>query len=231
MNRNRVSFLVVLFALVVGGCVEERAFYILQNQAPNESCEVVTDEKSSITSGLLDISLSPKQGYRLIPLIKNLTASSQENDPQQPERNALDLRELRINIDASEIPLEFPSDLLSYSVPTSGVIVPGGVRAVLIEAIKPELLNAVVLPKGVRPTLHLEVTAVAARLGTNSLIESSTFNYSVKLCNKCLVQEVLATCPGAEDAFVSNACGWPQDTGPVTCCRRGDQDVCIGAAK
>ena len=73
MSRSRFPFpfLVALGLFAATGCVEERAFYILQHQLPavqNGVCVSSPSEGVFLPEGTLDVSAG--QGYWMFPLLK-----------------------------------------------------------------------------------------------------------------------------------------------------------------
>lgn len=223
MSRQRFPF-PSLLALALGlsvttGCVEERAFYILQNQLPQLSdgvCTASAGEGTFLAEGVLDISAG--QGYWMFPLLKFDILSS--ND--QVEKNNFTLREFRINLDMSEIPGEFPAEETSFTRPTSGPLRPQGTLGTVVKVVPDALVARLNVPIGVKPMIVAKIRAVAVRLATDSEIESTTFRYPITLCNGCLMHGgKINPCPTGEEetapTIVTNDCGVPQDS-TVFCC-------------
>ena len=206
---------IALVAIALSGCVDERAFYIQQNQVPQAGCQLTTDEVKFNSRGLLDVSVGV--GYTLFPLVKLEALSSKATD-QEPERNALDMRKFIVSLDMEGVPGSYPLEQTSFEVLSSGGIVPGGAQVTEVKIVPDALAQALqgVVAPGTAYTLVAAVTAVGVRRGTGSEIESTEFFYPVELCSGCLVAPVTA-CPADTTGLPTNECGLPQDD-PVTCC-------------
>lgn len=215
------AFLVICLAaagagLSSTGCVDERAFSIIQNQVPETGCVIPGDQSDLYRpSGVLD--LRGRQGYVLFPLIRNDLPATTSID-QQPERNRIYLRRFEIDLEIlGPTTQPIPSDMLSFSVPISAEMAPGQLRSSSVEIIPDALVPLLAVPDGGRSTVVATVKVVADHNGSN--IESTEFIYPVELCSGCLVT-MLDSCPAADSETVLpvNECGIPQD-GPVACCQ------------
>ena len=219
MGYRRASRLgaaaIALAAIALSGCVDERAFYIQQNQVPQAGCELSTDEAKFNSRGLLDVSVGV--GYTLFPLVK-LEALSSSGTDQQPERNALDMRKFLVSLDMGGVPGGYPVEQTSFEVLSSGGISPGGAQVTEVKIVPDPLAQALqgVVAPGTEYTIVARVTAVGVRRGTGSEIESTEFIYPVELCSGCLVPPV-TVCPDDKAGLTTNECGLPQDK-PVVCC-------------
>lgn len=224
MGQARFSFnLLVCCAFIVvlaAGCVGERSFYISQNQVPSSSCTVSSSESSELylPRGLLDISVD--KGYYVYPLVNSaLQASSSEDG--EPERNNLFIREFKVEVDLGIVPGTYSAELTNFTVPQSGILRPGGMRAFSVKVLKDELIARLDESKiaAFRPTITVKIQAVGELGG--STLESMPFYFPIELCSNCLVTR-LNTCPetGATEwpkLSQSNSCGVPQDA-LVQCC-------------
>jgi hypothetical protein len=205
--------LLVTGALFASGCVEDNAFYILQNQVPGAGCTIGTTTTTYNPQGTLDI--SGKQGYTLFPLMVNNLIQTEAVDGQ-PERNRLAIKGFEVELDLGSIPGTFPSDLLDYFEPKSGSVDPGGGKtAGAVEIFPTQLVQMLNFPSDRRPLVQASVRAVGSRGGVTH--KSALFIYPITLCNGCLV-DFRDTCPSSSDpTIITNVCGLPQDS-RVTCC-------------
>ncbi|MCC6748610.1 MAG: hypothetical protein IT371_13190 [Deltaproteobacteria bacterium] len=212
--------------LAAGGCVDETSFLITQNQVPQAGCKVDTNESVYRAIGTLDVSAG--KGYVLFPLIRNDLQASKGVD-NQPERNALHLREFQVELDLGEIPANFPAELLSFTKPTSGVMQPGERRASSVEAIPEKLVKLLSIPPNVKPIVTAKVRVVADHGVTK--MKSAAFFYPIQLCNGCLVVKA-ENCPTGEalQSAPSNTCGLPQDESTTCCNAPGRGLVCLSDA-
>lgn len=201
--------------LFQAGCDEDKSFYIYQNQVPETGCVVTADDAIYRSQGVLDVSLGA--GYVLFPLLRNDLPSKKpaEDLSDRPEPNQLHMREFRVKLDLGSTPNSTSPGELSFSRPTSGVLLPGDKRASAVEIIPDDVVTKLKVASGARPMVIAEVTAVAES-GEGDVYESLPFYYPVSLCNGCLVV-TLGTCPTSTTASDSNVCGLPQD-GPLVCC-------------
>jgi len=201
--------------LFQAACDEDKSFYIYQNQVPESGCVVTTDDTIYRSQGVLDVSLGA--GYVLFPLLRNdlPTKKPAEDISDRPEPNQLHMREFRVKLDLGSTPHSVPPGELTFSRPTSGVLLPGDKRASAVEIIPDDVVKKLKVASGARPMVIAEIKAVAES-GEGDVYESLPFYYPVSLCNGCLVV-TLGACPTSAAADDSNVCGLPQD-GPLVCC-------------
>jgi hypothetical protein len=213
----RLAFFVITFLLVIAsvGCVDDdRSFYIARMNVPLKGCTSEGERGDSLMgSGYLDVSL--KLGYIGFPLIIN----SLEPSEDKPERNKLQLKEIKIKMDRGEVPIAVPEMLLNHSEPVAGDMLPGDSLSGGIDILSDDFaaFMAANLPQDQKPLITAKLRAVATRSGSE--LETPEFSFGVKLCNGCLVdmRDACPTDPDNDTSVYSNLCGRPQD-GPVTCC-------------
>jgi hypothetical protein len=217
----------ILCLIAVTGCDEDSAFYIYQNQVPKAGCIVTVDTEIYRAQGLLDVSLGV--GYVLYPLIRNdlPVKKATGSKSERPEPNLLHLKEFRVQLDLGQVTSRYANDLLRFSRPTSGTLLPGGKRASSVEVIPSDLVKQIEVPEGARPMIMAEVKAVAED-GDGDVLESIPFFYPISLCDGCLVV-MLDACSSSTN-IKSNVCGLPQD-GPLVCCNDPDSGLLCSAGQ
>lgn len=202
---NRLLALLVLGAVGSSGCVDERAFFIVENKSPCVS-------SLSLASGVLDV--AGKQGYVVEPVVQNDLLSSAGTD-QQPERNRLQLDKFKVSLDLGQAAAaNVPDSLVNFEYPTSGTISPGSTLQAKVRVVPDALVGYLNFPSGHRPLIIATIQAVALHNG--STIESTESHFPIELCSGCLVRD-LGACPTEAVEYSSNECGLPQDQ-PVVCC-------------
>jgi hypothetical protein len=203
----------LLLLTFLAGCEEDKAFYIYQNQVPQKGCLVSDDDKVYRSQGLLDVSQGT--GYYLFPLLRNDLKARRLSGDTEP--NMLHLREFKVDLEMGSLGSGIATNLLRFTRPTSGTLLPQGKRSSVVELVPADLVKKLKIAGGAWHSVIAEVIAVA-ETGDGETLESIPFYYPVSLCYGCLVT-TLSSCPtGASlKPFQSNVCGLPQDA-PLLCC-------------
>lgn len=204
----------LLAASTLGGCVDERAFYMTLAASACDS------SGRTPARGILDV--NGKVGYRIYPNLQNdLTATA----GSQPERNRLVLRRFEVDIDVSGLgpdaaarvraqsPLSFDLEATAVIQPASSVSLSG------VPIIADSLIASLEFPTNISPVVIVsKIRAVADHNGAE--IKSVELSFPVELCRGCLITD-LGACADlkqpSQGASVTNECGLPQDT-RVGCC-------------
>lgn len=230
MQLIRTLPVLLAVTFILPACEEDIAFYIYQNQVPEEGCTISTTDKIYRPEGLLDVSLG--MGYWLFPLLYNDLPSVKggQDLSDTPDPNTLHLREYWVDLDLGGIPKKttIPGSLTSFTYPTSGMLMPGDKRASVVKVIPDDLAARINVPTGARPMIMARIQAVAST--GDDVLESMPFYYPIHLCNGCLVT-MLNSCPtDFTTSIPSNVCGIPQDVA-VACCSDPQRGVvCLPSA-
>jgi hypothetical protein len=203
------------------GCVaDDASFYIKGMRMAGAKCVVPAPGGSDfVGTGALDV--FAKVGYVAFAEVLNHYISSTGAQPGEPEKNLLQLRAFKIELDTTQVPGQYPASELNTTFHTSGTLSPaGGAMVVGMQIVTDKLAGilATTMPQGVTAMLGTKVKAVAMHAGTE--VESGEFLFPIELCNGCLVDFLKnKPCPTSTDTteYKRNVCGRPQDA-PVTCC-------------
>jgi hypothetical protein len=227
MTRRNALIVPVLFGLTLTtGCVDSfGAFYISQAMVADIDCVAPapviggsTTAGAFLGGGVLDV--SGKMGYLLFPQLENHLPSS---TGAGLESNNILVREFKVELDLSNIPGSYASNLTKFSIPKTAMLAPANASVFVLDGVIPDdlviALSSVVPGGTFRTTIIANLTAAGLRNGDG--INSPTFPFPIKVCNGCLI-DLRATCPpkstsGAAADYYSNRCGRPQDSA-VTCC-------------
>ena len=237
---NHLSAAVLLgAALFLGGCgTPPGQFIIIQDQVPQTGCEVPAGVGALyLDSGELDVSLindGADTGYLFFPLMQNnAPAPSGGIDP-----NRIALSEFQIDLSVGDdapgtIQTLFAqpprTDLIKFSVPTSGSVASGGGNTSgTVNAVTAELARDI-RSKNALPSpgdfFYLTATVRAQGKTLTSTVTSDPFHFPIRVCDGCLAND-LGICPLAQGGSNNgNPCNIAQDQS-VDCCELGSSLVC-----
>ena len=219
-------------AALAAGCVDNNAdapMRIIANIAPGEGCTVDSASNVFLDDGILDAQAGV--GYIFTPAVVNeLTLI--EGEGAGPKTIYIEGAHVDIaffdttTFDAAS----FPAELLSFDVPTSGSIEPGGGTAAFSFEIVPielarMMADAVDGTASGRTTLDVRIQMFGIKGGGE--VESRTFRYPVQICNGCLLAN-LGDCtllPSGSMGSPGGVCNALQD-GVLECCTLNGEAVC-----
>lgn len=208
---------------------------IVQNQVPavdatSGFCVVTTDSSDpSLATGKFDVDLDRPYPYFVYPLIENRLPSIQTAGGI--ERNNLLLTTVRVSIGApAGVNPQWTDNCPgTFDAPAAGVLTPGAVRAVQVEAFRTchsqrmkQMINEGDIPADLAQPVFftLNLTAIGDRSGSEQ--KSDAFPFQVQVCAGCL-QSMFPLTPACVDApkpnvFPGNPCNIAQDGPAVLCC-------------
>jgi hypothetical protein len=240
--RALTIFLTATAGACSGGLSDQ--FFIVQNQVPETSgngCLIPADKGATYRgSGIMDVGLVGERaldGYVLFPLLQNDLPARGQAGATEPNR--LVLQEFRVRLEPGP---GAPQDLvglfaspslapyLSYSVPWSGSVEPGGGNTSASVTVVPAEVARQIASSGILDQLlEVPLTARGTAVGStlSDTIESKEFEYPIAACAYCLVAN-LAFCP-FKPVNTGNACNISQDVG-VDCCLDGKSLICPSVA-
>jgi hypothetical protein len=227
----------MLFASAVGCAAQgDEVIQILQNQAPEDGCEVPGSPTSTyIGSGIIDTGAS--LGYLLHPVVKNNASSqggtrtAQRTVVVQGASVSIDFVDITLFSDAETLALD-AAGFLGFRVPTTVSILPDGATAALrAEIVAPGLLDALAakLAPG-QSTLLSTTTTVYGEMSGGS-VESQPFGYSIEVCNGCMRRDLGAcsSVPSGYEASPGGQCNLLQDIALDCCTNSSGAQICPAA--
>lgn len=219
----------------LSGCDLNEYFFVYQNQVPEAGCMITTDKEIYRQSGVLD--LRAGRGYYLFPLLENeLPPRKDASDlTSRTDPNMITMRHFTVDLEF-EGSDQLGENLTHYEQTTSGVLLPGDLRAAWVKVISDELAQTLrdqPADDGLQVTATVRGVGTLGRAGEEDLIETQPFVYSIELCSGCLVPPLMpcSTASVSLDqlaAVYGNTCGMPQDEAVFCCTVDGSEEaVCL----
>jgi hypothetical protein len=216
--------LVVLAALAA--CVDggDEAVAILQNQAPQEGCVIpATPTSDYLGAGRIDV-LSPV-GYLFTPVARNYArplSSAPLMRVAFVQGAQIEIRFARDEVfTASEQAALRDQGLTRFQTPFSAVIEPGGSTTSMAFEIVPRELIANHLADRLTPDASILLLVQVILFGDmgGSRFEAVPYQYSVEVCDGCVVEQVgaCADLPSTYPVGTGGECNPFQDR-RLTCC-------------
>jgi hypothetical protein len=225
-----------------GSCGDESRFFIAQNQAPRETCEISAEPgRAYMGTGTLDASLIgpiTPYAYGMYPVLQNdLPRAGQEGAPE-PNRLTVEAFTVRVELDraahaaarqvfddlaASESGRKF----LTFEHPFAATIEPGGGRIASGVDVFPGEVVRRLRSAGAFQGVSLIRASVIVRArgrGTNRVVETPEFRFPLDICDGCL-RRVVGACPLPKIEYQGHACNIAQDQ-PVDCCTEAGSVRC-----
>ncbi|HEY0714573.1 MAG TPA: hypothetical protein VGF45_17945 [Polyangia bacterium] len=216
------------------GCGEESRFFVVQNQAPSDMCEISAKPDNPFKgTGRLDAALigpGETDAYTIFPLLQNdLPRAGQEGAPE-PNRLTVEAFMVRLELDrtapaaarkvfddlaASETGKRF----LAFEQPFAATIDPGGSRiSSHVDAFPAEVvrrLREAGAFEGVAAIRTMVNLRVRGR-GLSRVVETPEFRFPLEICDGCLAR-VVGACPLQKLENAGHGCNIAQDQ-VVDCC-------------
>ena len=233
--RRTIKLLVAGTTVALCACTVENtgSIAILANGLPEDDCTYAAEPVNFLGSGTLDVSLGDQPlavGYRMGLIIENRMPETVTTGPPRTgsqverttERNQIQIRGFEVELEAlcgAEAICGQVTTIVNRSFRTPGTanINPLGIQAILADVVPldiPERLKSVLGQDQV--LVHATIRAFGGRNADEEL-ESGDFEYSIRMCEGCLVSGLEQQCPGGP---LQGLCGRPQDFG-LSCCLLG----------
>src|SRR5687768_6206163 len=164
-------------ALLSAACTDAgTTLIILQNQAPDEGCEVSADRTSTfIPRGHIDAQAG--DGYLFTPLVQNV-AQSTGNDSQRI-----------LFVEGADIDLsgDFSADgsLTSFSQAFSGSLLPGDFASFAFIIVPEQLVMDIGSSLGEGGSVAVDAEIILFGNVDGGSVESQVFRYTVDVCDGC----------------------------------------------
>jgi hypothetical protein len=235
----QIPRVLAMAALVAAGCGRVPGqFEILNDQVPTTGCLIPTEPTVYMGMGTLDLSIVRDDvgtAYFVYPLIENnlpgSTSSSGGLDPNQIQLSGfnVDISAIGTPDPSAAAALSAASQYLHFQVPWSGGVSSAGGRVSASVAALPVPLARALAATGTfsaSPSMTLKLTIQAiGRTNSGTGMQSDPFEFPLRVCSGCLVENVSACPYAATPADQGEPCNPAQDL-PVDCCTENGALVC-----
>lgn len=238
--RRTIKLLVAGTAVALCACTVEnnQSIAVLRNGLPEDDCTFSAEPDTFLGSGTMDVSLGDQNlaaGYLMGLLVENRMPETVTSRPpmtgseveRTTERNQILIRGFEVELEAQcegEAICGQVTTIVNRSFRTPGAasVGPLEVQPILADVLPLDIPRRL---KGVLGDAQIPVRVTIRAYGGRNAdeeIESGDFEYSISLCEGCLVSGLDRQCPGGPS---QGYCGLPQDFS-LSCCLLGSEPVC-----